>query len=308
MTAIRRILCATDLSDASEPAWQAAWRLGLACRAEVLVVHVVPPMLWPTEGYIDPSAYQKLVDEMRQDARARLERLVAGGGDPRPALRTRLEDGLPARRILDVAADERADLVVVGTHGRAGFPRLLLGSVADRVLRQAACPVLVARSRPAGAPEPRTRWARILYATDFSPTAQAAWPWVRTLAEATGAEVDLLHVTLSPVPDGHLPAEALVQMAHALEAEGRARAEAFLQHAGMDRQRVSIVLGHGVVAEQIVHRAVDRGADLIAMGTHGWSGLVRWMLGSVAQRVVQTATCPVLTVGPKASPGEANQT
>jgi nucleotide-binding universal stress UspA family protein len=298
MTAIRRILCATDLSDASEPAWHVARQLGLACQAQVVLLHVVPLMLWPTEGYLDPGAYARLMDEARRGTRARLEAVVAGAGGPPPRIETRLEDGPPAQQILDVAAETGADLIVVGTHGRTGLPRLLLGSVADRVLRQAECPVLTIRAQPPGESRRRAPWARILYATDFSPTAEAAWPWVEALAEMTGARVDLLHVTLAPIADPRLPAEALVQMARTLEAEGRERAESFLQRGGMERKRVSIVLGRGIAADQIVQRAVDRDADLIVLGTHGWSGLLRWMLGSVAHRVVQTAPCPVLTVGP----------
>jgi nucleotide-binding universal stress UspA family protein len=302
MTAIRRILCATDLSEASEPAWHVARQLGRTCQAPLVLLHVMPPLLWPAEGYVDPGAYTRLVEEARGGIRARLEAVVASEGEPPPAVEARLEDGPPAQRILDVAGESGADLVVVGTHGRTGLPRLLLGSVADRVLRQAECPVLTVRAQPSGEPGRPAPWTRILYATDFSPTAEAAWPWVRVLAEATGARVDLLHVTLSPAADPRLPAEALVQMARTLEAEGRVRAERFLERGGLERKRVSIVLGRGIVADQIVHRAADRAADLVVLGTHGWSGLLRWMLGSVAHRVVQTAPCPVLTVGPTSRP------
>jgi nucleotide-binding universal stress UspA family protein len=142
MTAIRRILCATDLSDASEPAWHVARQLGLACQAQVVLLHVVPLMLWPTEGYLDPGAYARLMDEARRGTRARLEAVVAGAGGPPPRIETRLEDGPPAQQILDVAAETGADLIVVGTHGWSGLLRWMLGSVAHRVVQTAPCPVL----------------------------------------------------------------------------------------------------------------------------------------------------------------------
>jgi nucleotide-binding universal stress UspA family protein len=89
---------------------------------------------------------------------------------------------------------------VVGTHRRTGFERVLVGSVADRVVRTAKCPVLTVRAEPAEA-RATTGLGRILYATDFSPTARAPWPQVLDLASASGATVDLLHVAAQPVPE-----------------------------------------------------------------------------------------------------------
>jgi nucleotide-binding universal stress UspA family protein len=296
--AIRTILCATDLSEASDRAWQVARQLGLACRARVLLLHVIAPIAVGFEDSLAAGVYAGLVDDLRRDAEARLAALAAPGAEPGPKLETRLDDGPPARRILEVAAETGADLVVLGTHGRTGLPRLLLGSVADRLVRQADVPVVTVRAERTAAPVRPLRWGRILYATDFSPTAASAWPWVHALAEAMVARVDLLHVTPMPVGDRSLAPETVVNMARSLEAEGRARAEHFLQTAGIDRGRVSIVIGRGAVADQIVHRAADRAADLIVLGTHGWSGLTRWMLGSVAHQVIQAAPCAVLTLGP----------
>ena len=108
-------------------------------------------------------------------------------------VRIRLEEGSPAERILEVATQEPADLLVVGTHGRAGLQRAMLGSIADRLVRQATCPVLTVRPMPERQLAGEIR--RICYATDFSPTARAAWPWVVAIASAAGAEVDLVHVT-----------------------------------------------------------------------------------------------------------------
>lgn len=298
---IRQILCATDLSDASEPAWQEAQRLGGVCEADILVLHVVAPVVVAAEGYFPAAAYQDLVDATHRDAHARLDRLL-GTADPRLKLRSRVEAGAAAQRILEVAREEAADLVVMGTHGRSGLGRLVMGSVADRVVRQATCPVVTVRARPAGAPS--RSLARICYATDFSPAARAAWAPARMLAELTGAEVDVLHVTLQPVADRHLTPALVGRMALALEEHGRAEVERFLRTAGLPRERVHVLMGRGVVADQVVHWAGARSADLIVMGTHGWSGLLRWMLGSVAQRVVQTAPCPVLTVGPPGADAE----
>jgi nucleotide-binding universal stress UspA family protein len=300
-TTIHRILYATDLSPASGPAWDEARRLGRLFGAEVLVLHVVaPPPVFPVEGYIPPQVYEDLLKSARRDAQERFDALLGSVAGSGLDVRIRLEEGPPARRILEVATQEAVDLLVVGTHGRTGLERLVLGSVADRMVRQATCPVFTVRSAPDNGPRGEIR--RLCYATDFSPTARAAWPWVVALASATGASVDLVHVTFQPVADRHMSAESIGRMADLLREQGRIEAERFLEKSTLTRERVEVHLPQGVPGEQIVHRAQAQAADLVVMGTHGWSGIVRWMLGSVAHHVIQAAPCPVLTVGPASAP------
>jgi nucleotide-binding universal stress UspA family protein len=308
MTPIRQILCATDLSPASEAAWEEAQLLARVLGAELLLLHVIPPLPIPLEGYFPPSLYQELTEGAEREAHAGLGAWVAKLADPSVKLRSRVTAGPVALRILEVAREEGSDLVVLGTHGRTGVERVLLGSVADRVVRASPRPVVTVRPQPAARPP---RVGQILYATDFSPTARAAWPWVVALAEPTGAGVDILHVVPPPVADRHLPPELIARMAGLLEEHGQAEAERFLQQwertapGRLSRDRLRVRTGRGVVEEQIAQWARARDADLIVMGTHGWSGLLRWMLGSVAHRVLQTAPCPVLTVGPEGQAGES---
>jgi nucleotide-binding universal stress UspA family protein len=304
MTTIHRLLCATDLSAASAPAWEEAKRLARLFGAEVLLTHVVPPpppVMFPAEGYFPPDLYAELTQRAQRDAEKELDRLLGSVTGSGVTVRVRLENGSPAQRILEVVAKEAADILVVGTHGRTGLERALLGSVADRLVRQAPCPVLTVKSGPGT----RTRGGirRICYATDFSPTARAAWPWVVAIARAASAEVDLAHVTFSPVADRHLSAEALGRMAHLLHEQGHIEAERFLERSTLPRERITVHLAQGEPGEQIVRRAQEHADDLIVMGTHGWSGIVRWMLGSVAHHVIQAAPCPVLTIAP---PGAAS--
>jgi nucleotide-binding universal stress UspA family protein len=301
MKTIHRIVYATDLSPASEPAWGEAQLLGKLLRAEVVVLHTVaPPPVIPIEAYVPPEAYAELLRSARREAQKGLDRLVEGAAGSGLTVRIRLEDGSAAQRILDVVAEEGADLLVVGTHGRAGIQRAFLGSVADRMMRQARCPVMTVRSAPAG--EPRREIRRICYATDFSPAARAAWPWAVAIASAAAAEVELVHVTFEPAADKHLSAETIGRMARLLHEQGRMEAERFLEGTTLPRERIRVRLTSGDPGEQIVRRAQEQGADLVVMGTHGWSGVVRWMLGSVANHVIQAAACPVLTVSPVGGP------
>jgi nucleotide-binding universal stress UspA family protein len=306
MTMIDRILYATDLSSASEAAWDEARRLGRLFGAEILILHVVAPPLpvFPVEGYFPADIYAEILRDARRNAEKALDRLLGSIAGSGLNVRLRLEEGPAASRILEVATQEAANLLVVGTHGRTGLKRATLGSIADRMVRQATCPVLTVRPRSESAPRREIR--RICYATDFSPTARAAWPWVVAIARAASAEVDLVHVTFEPVVDHHMPTEAIGRMAQLLQEQGRIEVERFLERSALPRERIHVHLSPGAPEEQIVHRAQERAADLIVMGTHGWSGVLRWMLGSVARSVIQMAPCPVLTIAPAGVPGESH--
>jgi nucleotide-binding universal stress UspA family protein len=304
MTTIHRILYATDLSAISEPAWDEARRLGQLFDAEILVLHVVaPPPVFPVEGYFPADILGEVLRDARREAEKTLDRLLGSIAGSGLKVRLRLEEGPAASRILEVATQETANLLVVGTHSRTGLQRAMLGSIADRMVRQATCPVLTVRPRPESALRREIR--RICYATDFSPTARAAWPWVVAIASAAGAEVDLVHVTFEPVADRHLPADAIGRMAQFLHEQGQFEVERFLERSPLPRERVHVRLSPGVPADQIVHQAQEQAADLIVMGTHGWSGIVRWMLGSVAHHVIQAAPCAVLTIAPAGTLGES---
>jgi nucleotide-binding universal stress UspA family protein len=295
MAAITRILYATDFSSFSAPAWEFARRLAGATGARLVVVHAVPWIPVPIEGAFDARTYQRLVEESRAEALAELQRLAAAAGSLR--VEVRVEDGPAPTALLAAAEREGADLLVVGTHGRTGLNRLLVGSVAEHVIELATRPVVTVRplSTPPGAVDRPIR--RVVYPTDFSPPSRKAWPWVRRLAEATGAEVDLVHVLATPVPDRHVDPALLARAAEAIRAEAEQSVRAFLDGCGLARERVHVHLAHGEETGAIVHRADALRADLIVIGTHGRTGVLRLALGSVARRILHAAPCPVLTVG-----------
>jgi nucleotide-binding universal stress UspA family protein len=297
MPTLERLLCATDLSPASGPAVEFAQRLAVASRAELLLVNVVPPMPVPLEGGFDPGTYERLVQEAQDYARSRLDQLAERARQRGLSVAVHLEDGVAAPRILEAAERERADVLVLGTHGRTGLNRLLVGSVAEHVVQLATRPVITVRPQLAAGPGPDRPFDRILYPTDFSPAAHRAWPWVQALAERTGAQVDVLHVVLEVVPDRHLDPAFLAQAAARIRKDAEESMERFVAGCGLPRGRVRPQLGQGVEADAIVRAGA--GVDLIAMGTHGRTGFLRLALGSVTRRVLHDAPCPVLTVGPQ---------
>ena len=298
MTSIRRILYATDLSPASDAAWATAQVVGRLFDAEIVVLTLVARIVSPAVEYLPPRIIDEALAAADRTAREGLARIIEGRVPPTLRVRSRVEGGPAADGIVDAAREEGAALIVMGTHGRTGLGRVVLGSVADRVVRLAPCPVLTVRARPDAAPTARPI-QRICHATDFSPSGRAAWSWALAFAEAAGAEIDLLHVTTHAVPDRYLSPEVVARMAQGLRQEAEARAEEFVRQAPLGRERIHVVIPSGDPGVEIVTWAQARDADLIVMGTHGRSGLARWMLGSVAHHVVPSAPCPVVTVGPE---------
>ncbi|HZS35010.1 MAG TPA: universal stress protein [Methylomirabilota bacterium] len=151
MAAIRRILHATDYSPASRPALRTAIDLAKALRGELVVVHVLSPVVVPVlagEVYLPPATYDELERSARAAAQRHLDRVAQQAKQAGARVSKRLIEGAPvADRIVRAARALRADLIVMGTHGRTGVTRVVLGSVATRVVATASCPVLTARAR-----------------------------------------------------------------------------------------------------------------------------------------------------------------
>ena len=139
----RRILHPTDFSPASAAALTRALDEARRSGAALVIVHVLSPIIpMVGDGYISPKAYEDLERAARQHARTQLDRLVARARAARVRVTPLLVEGSPAEQIVRVARGRRADMIVMGTHGRTGLARLFMGSVAERVIGTASCPVL----------------------------------------------------------------------------------------------------------------------------------------------------------------------
>jgi nucleotide-binding universal stress UspA family protein len=148
MTRIRRILHPSDFSRASGAAFARAVEMAKVNRAELLVAHVLSPaMPMSGEGYVSPKVYENIERSAREYAQKRLGALLAKAKKSGVRAKGLLLDGAPHERIVAAAKSKRVDLIVIGTHGRTGLARFLLGSVASRVVSTAVCPVLTVRGR-----------------------------------------------------------------------------------------------------------------------------------------------------------------
>ena len=148
MSRIRRVMHPTDFSRASTPAFKRAVEMAKGNRAELLLVHVmVPAVPLMGDGYVSPKVYEDLEAAARSAAQKQLRKLVDKAKQAGARFKGLLLEGVAHERIAQAARSRKADLVVIGTHGRTGFAKLFLGSVASRVLAVSPCPVLTVRGK-----------------------------------------------------------------------------------------------------------------------------------------------------------------
>jgi nucleotide-binding universal stress UspA family protein len=148
MSRIRRILHPSDFSSASTAAFAKALEMAKTNRAELLVVHVLAPVVpMMGDGYVSPSLYQELETSARSHAQAQLDRLLAKARKAGARAKSLVVQGAPHEQITRAARAKRADLIVLGTHGRTGLAKFFVGSVASRVVSTASCPVLTVRGK-----------------------------------------------------------------------------------------------------------------------------------------------------------------
>jgi nucleotide-binding universal stress UspA family protein len=144
----RRILHPSDFSSASNAAFKKSIDMAKAGRAELLVAHVISPIVPVAgEGYLSPKTYDDIVKSSRAWAQKQLDRLVAKARKSGVRVKGLLAEGAAHEQIVRIARTKRADMVVMGTHGRSGLAKLILGSVAGRVVAAASCPVLTVRGK-----------------------------------------------------------------------------------------------------------------------------------------------------------------
>lgn len=283
---LNNILFATDFSPAAVAALPFAAQFAREFGAKLFVVHAKAP-----ENYALPAT------EIWPIANAQLEKETAD-------LNRNLQDDFPditseviimeggVSGVLDyVAETKKADLIVLGTHGRRGIGKFILGSVAEEILRHAPCPVLTVGPRVSTG-QPRTKkFRKILFATDFSESANTTFAFAVGLAQEQQAHLTLLHVIEKPKTGDLVQPHEIEQFAldHlASFAEGEA---------GLVSEPRTIIV-HGAPGEKILEVAAREQADLIVLGLHESKGYLRatHLPTAVAHRVISQATCPVLTV------------
>jgi nucleotide-binding universal stress UspA family protein len=284
---LERILVPTDFSTPSDAALSYARLLAKTYDASLHLLHVTASRSTSPHEAMDswdrePAALRELRDRLTAEDRRR--RVVV-----------RVVEALdPARQIVRYARAMDAGLIVMGTQGRSAVARVLMGSVAEKVVRTAPCPVFTAHGALRA---PAAGFRRILMPTDFSLPSYAALNCARRLATGFAASLHLLHV-LEEVPSARaIGSELFINEAPETRSlrlkDARDRLKRQIFDARVTLGATTEVI-FGSPARVIADYAADNAFDLIVMGTHGRTGMAHFLVGSVAERVVRTASCPVL--------------
>ncbi|HET9844182.1 MAG TPA: universal stress protein [Nitrospira sp.] len=292
-TSIKRLLLATDFSDWARRAEEYACALAASWKIPLTVMTVLefPPGMNPE--YAVNKQY--LTDRM-DDASNRLAEFKQRTGRRGIVATTRIARGIPSEEVIAAAQSDDADLLVVGTRGKAGLAHVLLGSTAERVIRSAPCPVLAVHALRDDVPtEEDISIKRILVPTDLSDCSLDALEYAAVVAKQSQASVELLHV-LEPVYYG---IDFTFEHADDREKKRKRIAQA-LEDLSASLSKAGIItktcIRGGMPPDTILEYVQTSASDLIVMGTHGRRGLSHLVAGSVTEAVLRHSTCPVLAV------------
>ena len=298
---IKNILFATDFSQVSESALPYLTALSLRYGSTVHIAHVLPNATLLRPGAPDPAVFGSIYEDAHSSAREKMQALsLRLRGYPH---KTYVRHGKVSEVVRELIHDHEIDLMVLGTHGRTGLGRLIMGSIAEELFRQTCCPVLtIGPGVPASTqvldsrhhpqlPPMQVKFRQILYATDLRPDAMRAGLYAISLAREFQAQLSLLHVI-----DGF--GDDLHQHPGPIEAALR-KLEELVPDREVFRHRPEFIAEFGDPAEIILQRAGDYEADLILLGARpvfGRLASVTHLGHSITHRVVVGANCPVLTL------------
>jgi len=300
----KRVLVATDFSDVSQAAQ--LWGLAIArrCGSEVYFAHASSP---EARAAIPMDSLPKEIDRSQIEAEGEMKMLAGQAQAEGIASHTMVRQGTASAVIPRIIQEAGIDLLVLGTHGRGGWKKLVLGSVAEELLRLVSCPVLTVGPNVAPAASARANFERVLFATDFGPGATKALPYALFLAKQYSARLVLLHM-VPPIPVVQIglesygaakyTAEELTNEESTVRQESKRRLKQLLLPETEQVFEPEYVVASDFLPEGILDVAAERKAGLIVMGatrprSARAAAHIPW---TVVHHVLSEAQCPVFTV------------
>jgi len=298
MKNLKKILIPTDFSRCAQQALPQALYLAEKYQAELHQLHAIvlhaedphnPAFHFPNLEEI----HSRLKELASQKMLAELEAQQAN----LPTIQSVQMRGITAAAvILEYAQDNDIDLIVMGTHGRRGLEHLLLGSVAEEVIRLASCPVLTIREKKQAMPVEALK--KILVPLDFSEYSQQALCYAKEIAIVFSARLQLLHVIEETIHPSFYASgiNSIFKLMPDIKAKTTTAMQNLLKETAGPPVEADFNILEGRAARDIVQFAEENSSDLIVIATHGLTGIEHFLLGSVAEKVVRRAPCPVFTV------------
>ena len=283
---LTKILVTTDFSEVSDRALDYALSLARRYDARIYLTHVITPDPFQ---FAEPQLAQATYEKVRQAAEEGITDILISGklrGIPHEVL---MEEGNVWPTLDKLITQHEIDLVVAGTHGRGKVQKILIGSVAEEIFRQADCAVLTVGPAVKGETQKEVEFGHILFATDFGSGAEKAAAHAFSLAQEHGARLTLLHVIES--------AAAYTEESVARQREiNIVRMKQLLPPGTENWCKPDFRVTFGAAVEEILLAAKEAKADLIVMGAKPRKSLAGHVPLTIAYNVVTKATCPVLTV------------
>ena len=287
MVRIRTILCPVDFFPASLRA--AEYAIGLARKydAKLHLIHIVSPVLYSDQQYA--FNVSEIIENLEKQSAREMKKLESSARDAGLTVHTTIRTGDVRREIESEIRRKKADILVMGTHGRRGLEKWLLGSVTERMLRRSSIPVLTVReSKKTKKTSPALR--RILVTTDFSEGTANALNYALSVARATKAHLTLLHVLeemrvlTSRKYRTELAKSVQPQLSDLIPADAQNWCDI----------RIEAGTAYWIILKVLQREKID----LLVMNTHGKGMVDRALLGSTSERVARAADCPVLLIPP----------
>ena len=285
--ALKNILLATDFSPASDAALAHALIIASRYRSKLYLAHVICPEF---KDLISPEMTETILGHAQAFAEQKMERLLSTGRQAGAPCQPLIGQGVISEVLMEMLHQNRIDLVVVGTRGRRGLRKLLLGSVAEEVFRLAPCPVLTVGPGTSEKRSEDVQLRHILYPVEYAPDSRDAASYAVSLAEEFHAKLTVMKVFEDMVSPPEAKAQIQEPVRHWMEDHIPAKSDL--------RERTSFEPGYGAAGEAILKLATDRAADLIVISVRRLDPVIAAHLlkPDTASEVVRNARCPVLTV------------
>jgi nucleotide-binding universal stress UspA family protein len=295
----KSILVAIDFSEYSKVALDICLGASGCMETKLYVLHTIEKFPHDYLHLLSSTAHTDMKQKLEEDAIARIQAMIPeeirGKGDIIPMVRF----GKPFLEIIQVAKEENVDLLVIGTHGRAGVDRVILGSVAERIVRKAGCPVMVIRDRK------YTGFKRIIVPIDFSDCSRKALEYAIATANSHNSKLTILHVYeesfIEPYVNAANSEEEAGEIMKEIEQVNETKYDEFLKTIDLRGVEYDKLLVKGIPETEIVEIAMEQQADLIVMGTYGRTGIKHILIGSTAEEVVRAVHCDIIIVKPEKS-------
>lgn len=291
------ILTATDFSEYSKVALDICLGVARCMKTKLYVLHIIEKFPHYYSHLLSSAVHANMKQKLEENALERIKAMIPAelldGVDVIPIVRF----GKPFLEIIQVAKEENVDLLAIGTHGRAGMDRIILGSVAERIARKARCPVMVVRGKK------YVGFKRIIVPIDLSDCSRIALEYAVATARAHKSKLTILHVYeksfVEPYVNAANSEEKADEIMKEIERVNETKYDEFLKTVDLNGVEYERLLKKGIPETDIVEIAMEQQANLIVMGTHGRSGIKHILIGSTAEEVVRTVHCDIIVVKPE---------